>query len=127
MKNHFLTMLLLLNLMSCASTANLSNFPQNISDVNFNSLSKQSINPNHTSWNKSGSSEYLIKIKENKALDLSIILSSALKKAGYKIHENSVQSSKLIGKRGLTMEEWSSIAAIYYKEMSKSLYYIYSC
>lgn len=102
-------------LSGCYSVANISDLQTSSSDIDFEYMAhKKEVNEDpFYSWRSSF--ESLVVIRDVTAVELAQLLSAALSANGYEIVSNSVDVGVLLAERGFTMDEYSSVAGVYYK------------
>lgn len=102
-------------LISCAGVARMSEFPKSNEMLNFEEISMQNYDYDGKAWNQKTQYEYYIEVQSTDENVLFEAISKALTLNGYIVKYSDKSKKTIIGKRGLRMNEWSSITGIYYK------------
>lgn len=102
-------------LSGCYSIANISDLQTSSSDIDFEYMAhKKEVNEDpFYSWRSSF--EALVVVHEVTATELVQLLSAALSANGYEVVSNNIDVGVLLAERGFTMDEYSSVAGVYFK------------
>ena len=103
-------------IISCVSSAKLSDFSQSSSSIDFDKLSKEFTLKKEPFWTLNTSNEYYFE-KETNVDEAKLVesIKNSLKSYNYRIAISNSESKCIIGKRGMVANEWNSITAVYYK------------
>ena len=114
---------------SCLSTARLSDFPESSTDVPFEDLKTRENHQGDFIWTfdfKDGR-DYHILLSGQTEPETVKVIQDALTSYGYRLFETDTIKKRVIGKRGLHLNEWNSICAIYYSiDQTETQIYIMS-
>jgi hypothetical protein len=102
-------------LTSCfTSVARYSDFPKTADNLDFESIA--SVNANRTPlWTKHAVNEYYIEFPAKPDSVLIKAIEKAMQKEGYRVFIADFSVNKVVGERGLRANEWSTLAAAYFK------------
>ena len=123
MNNYFrilLISLLTISIQSCMTTAQLSDFSRTSDGLDFNEIAISKNDTTDAEWN--GRTEFEYYIKTVVTVDSLIIkaIKSGLNSEKFSIKLNSKNNCTILGERGMTFNEYNSIAGVYYQINSAS-------
>ncbi|MFT3844745.1 MAG: hypothetical protein QM725_06820 [Lacibacter sp.] len=109
-------------LAGCLGTAKLSDFSQTASGIDFDKYSKEYKDSSSPSWTFKTSNEYYFEkelvMEETEFVN---VVSKSLIRTGHKIAYTNMTEKCVLGKRGLTANEWGSVTGVYYKYIASRL------
>jgi hypothetical protein len=103
-------------IISCVGTAKISDFPKSASLINFERYSTEMNGQKQPFWTFETSNEYYLESTASiDAKELDRVIQDAVGRKGYQIVSHNIPDSCLIGKRGMTANDWGSVAGVYYR------------
>jgi len=113
-----LLLLISLSLLSgCAGVASMSDFSRTAETLDFDKLSKMNYESKEGIWNIQTEYEYFVEVEKIEEDALYKAMMEALIESGYELSYVNKPNRTIIGKRGLRLNEWSSITGLYYRRL----------
>jgi Tol biopolymer transport system component len=102
------------SLTACASVAKISDFPNSADSIDFAAAAqKNSAEP--AGWSQQSSYEYSVVLGNTGEEAALGFIAAGLAATGHKVTSTDKTKRMLVGEKGLTLNEWNSITAVYYK------------
>ena len=96
------------------SEARLSDFQKTSNGIDFDALAKRDYDSKSAVWTEKGGYEYYIEAQNVSENDLVNGIIEALKELHYVIKSSNTGDDTIIARRGFEVNEWASVAGIYY-------------
>ena len=109
-----LSLLALALVSGCVSEARLSDFQKTSNGIDFDALAKRDYDSKSAVWTEKGGYEYYIEAQNVSENDLVNGIIEALKELHYVIKSSNTGDDTIIARRGFEVNEWASVAGIYY-------------
>ncbi|MDF1865087.1 MAG: hypothetical protein P1U70_09650 [Saprospiraceae bacterium] len=115
--NTTLLLFILICAYGCLATAKLSDFPNSANSIDFEKYSNEYSNGQQPNWTFETSSEYYFE-RELKMSEAELFnrIQKAMRYDGYKLNEIDLKNNRIIGRRGLSANEWNAMTGVYWKE-----------
>lgn len=100
----------------CISTAKIGHLPDSSDLIDFDSLSDRNMDLDSSSRNHEGISEYMVYITGMEDRTLVELLKQANQNQGFTNKRVDIGKRRILGSRGMRMNEWNSVSGIYYRK-----------
>lgn len=106
-----------LSIIGCTHVARMEDLPKSAAQAPFESASRP-VPRNDAVWMQQTRFEHYIELAPMPIDALRAQLEAAFRRAGYEVTRSDPARSAIFGTRGLTMLEWGSVSALYYRAES---------
>jgi hypothetical protein len=104
-------------LSSCVSTARISDFSSDSASIDFEKYTTELNTTSTPSWLDKKSNEYYFEINKNISKDrIDNVIQLSFLHFNYKIKSKNLEQNNMIGKKGMSFNEWRTVTGIYYKQ-----------
>jgi hypothetical protein len=115
MRSFFLSLYVLILMLQSCSVAKFSSMPKTAADINFVKYESELQNTKEPFWTSKTSNEYFIEInKICKEQDILQSIGNAYSANNYGFSKFNKEDKAVFAERGMRMNEWKSIAGVYY-------------